>query len=388
MFVCPRLWSSRRREALLTAAFFRASRRTVALDPEPSFGFLKSGRFSTSKANGPSGPTGHVRSVLAIINLTGIAGRIQERARLTSATLSDAKRELDKRTIAYLAIAFGFSWAIWEIAARGGFESTLTTGLNMLGTFGPAIAAIVVRRWITREGFADAGLKLNLRHWRYYAGALVLPFVVIAFVTATVLACSGFFGIKPQKWLHVWLPIRGLTLEQPLHSLWSLVGQPLFSAVIFTPMLWGEEFGWRSYMQKRVFRNQPLNAALLTGLIWGVWHYPANLRGANFSENPIAGLFIFPVTTVLIAIIFGWFQSKTGSVWCASLAHSATNNIGFALMDLLFGSATNSIWISYGGIIAWLPLGVAALWIIHRGGLKEPALSLEPQPASAVESPS
>lgn len=40
--------------------------------------------------------------------------------------------------------------------------------LTLPTSFGPAIGAIVVRKWITREGFADAGLSLNLRQgWKY-----------------------------------------------------------------------------------------------------------------------------------------------------------------------------------------------------------------------------
>ena len=43
------------------------------------------------------------------------------------------------------------------------------------GALSPAVAAIIVRKWVTREGFSDAGLRLNRHHWRYYLAALVLP---------------------------------------------------------------------------------------------------------------------------------------------------------------------------------------------------------------------
>jgi len=37
------------------------------------------------------------------------------------------------------------------------------------GTFSPAIAAFIVRKWVTHEGFGDAGLRSNLKtKWRYY----------------------------------------------------------------------------------------------------------------------------------------------------------------------------------------------------------------------------
>ncbi len=42
----------------------------------------------------------------------------------------------------------------------------------------PAIACFVVRRWVTREGFGDAGLRPNLRRWPLYLLALAWPFAV------------------------------------------------------------------------------------------------------------------------------------------------------------------------------------------------------------------
>jgi hypothetical protein len=51
------------------------------------------------------------------------------------------------------------------------------------GAFAPAIAAVLVRMFVTREGFADAGLPIQRRHWRYWLLALLLPLVVVACIT-------------------------------------------------------------------------------------------------------------------------------------------------------------------------------------------------------------
>jgi membrane protease YdiL (CAAX protease family) len=44
------------------------------------------------------------------------------------------------------------------------------------------------------------------------------------------------------------------------------------SSVVLTLVLWGEEFGWRGYLQLRLFPQHPLLAAMATGVIWGIWH--------------------------------------------------------------------------------------------------------------------
>ena len=113
--------------------------------------------------------------------------------------------------------------------------------------------------------------------------------------------------------------------------------QLLVVAVLATPVLWGEEFGWRGYLQIRLRADRPLLAAVATGLIWGACHYPLVIfAGYNFPDDRLAGLLVFLVSAVLLSIIFGRLMLRTGSVWAPSLAHAATNVLGSSLVVLLF----------------------------------------------------
>ena len=60
-----------------------------------------------------------------------------------------------KGVIAYLLIAFGMAWACWEIVIRLGISMSnpLFQIAAIPGAFAPAIAAFLVRKWITRDGF-------------------------------------------------------------------------------------------------------------------------------------------------------------------------------------------------------------------------------------------
>jgi membrane protease YdiL (CAAX protease family) len=278
-----------------------------------------------------------------------------------------------KGTIVYLLIAFGMAWVLWEIPLR--FEVSPRSPLFQLaalpGAFAPAVAAIVVRKWVTREGFADAGLRLNLRKWRYYLVAWLLPLPVTAVIVVLAVALGiGQPDFSLLRALRTLAP-EGTSVPSsvPPGLLFVVPIQLLATALLATPILWGEEFGWRGYLQMRLLGQRPLLAAVTTGLIWGVWHYPINFRGYNFPGHQILGLVVFPVSTILLSVIFGWLRLRTGSVWAASLAHAATNAVGGSLITLLFAGGPDSIFVGYLGLLGWLPLGALCAWIVFSGQL-------------------
>src|SRR6516165_3546416 len=98
----------------------------------------------------------------------------------------------------FLVITFGGAWGVWAIGWLLGMLNTGPTGQLVVafGAFAPALATFVVRRWITREGFGDAGLRPYFRQaWPYYLVGWLLPLPVVAGIV--VLATA--LGISPTK---------------------------------------------------------------------------------------------------------------------------------------------------------------------------------------------
>lgn len=175
-----------------------------------------------------------------------------------------------KGILVYLAIAFGEAWALWALTAltpEVSPQSPLFQLLMLPGAFAPALAAFVVRRWVTREGFADTGLKPNLRRWRPYLFALVWPlFAVNVIAVLAILLGVSEPDFTLQRAFGVLAPGTEVPALPP--ALWLVMPfQAMISAVLFTPVLWGEEFGWRGYLQVRLFVERPLLAAVATGLV-------------------------------------------------------------------------------------------------------------------------
>jgi membrane protease YdiL (CAAX protease family) len=259
------------------------------------------------------------------------------------------RRKSERRDIiVFLLIAFGGSWSLWGVAWLLGVLTTGITGQIVVafGACAPALATFVVHRWVTRDGFADTGLHPHLRRaWPYYLVAWLLPLPVVG----VIVGLATGLGLPLAK--------PGLPPE--------LVAATVVGALVSSPLFFGEEFGWRGYLQGRLFGGRrPLPAALLTGLVWGVFHYPVILVGFEGYENPMVGLAIFPVFTMLLSVIFGWLRRRTGSVWCTCLGHAAANGSGGALTAYLFLAGGRFILTSYAGVLGWLPLGAICAWII------------------------
>jgi len=269
---------------------------------------------------------------------------------------------------AYLILSFGIAWGFWEAFLPKSSSADLSRFEFYLlpGAFAPALATFIVRKWITREGFGDAGLGLHLRQWRYYLIAWLLPIGVVAFIVAVAeifgLAhpdfsmCAALAHLAPQQASHCRSGI--FNYKGPLSF--------LIVAPLAVPLLFGEEFGWRGYLQLRLFASRPTLAAVATGLIWGLWHLPLILRGFEFPGNPVIATSVFCFGTILISIIFGWLRRKSGSVWVTSLAHSATNVIGGSLTVLWFPDLSVKLIVGYLGYLSWIPLGLLCVWIVIR----------------------
>ncbi|MGA9382141.1 MAG: CPBP family intramembrane glutamic endopeptidase [Phormidium sp.] len=278
-----------------------------------------------------------------------------------------------KGVLTYLAIAFVPAWLYWTMISIAGFSGTNPAfqAVALPGAFAPALACFIVRKWVTKEGFADAGLSLNFKqNWRYYLFAWLLPLGV----TAVIIALATLFNFsQPDFSLQRFFSTLNLPdgIPETPNNIWFIILPTLLiqAIIIATHIVWGEEFGWRSYLQIRLFAERPLMAAISTGLIWGIWHYPLIFLGYEQYKNQLLGLLIFTGFTVLLSIILGWLRLKTGSVWAASLGHGATNAIGGSLTLMLFSGERNWIWVGYNGILAWIPLGIVCVWIIFTGQL-------------------
>jgi uncharacterized protein len=262
--------------------------------------------------------------------------------------------------LTFLLISFGLAWGAIIVAQFMLGMSLVNPLVQLPMAFSPAIAAVIVRQWVTREGFRDAGLRPRVRTARlYYLLAWIGPVLVLAVTIGLAVALGlyrpDFSPLRPV--------IPGMELPEPAGLLLVLA-----APVVLLPAFWGEEFGWRSYLQLRVSRS-PVQATVITGIIWSVWHYP--LVFTNYVEYPNPLLKIVTWTPLLItqAIILAWLFLRSGSVWVPCLAHAGNN--------LIIGTLAFPLLVEGGGLdpstvelLELIPLVALCAWILLTGQLR------------------
>ncbi|SDW32062.1 CAAX protease self-immunity [Amycolatopsis xylanica] len=252
----------------------------------------------------------------------------------------------------FLGLAFGLAWLGMIGAWALGF-SLVNPLVQLPFAFAPALAAFVVRRWVTGEGFADAGLRPRLRAaWPQYLMAWLGPAVLVA-ATAGVAVLFGE---------HL-APLDGQIGGMPG---WALIAVLLLVVPLLTPIYWGEEFGWTAYLRQRVFPGRPVAATLTTGLIWAVWHYPLAFVGYIEFDDVVAGLAVWTLSFVCQEVLLSWLRVRGGSVWTASLAHAGNNMV----LSLLTGFLLAGVNVMAVTVYLTIPMAALAAWVLATGRLR------------------
>ena len=175
---------------------------------------------------------------------------------------------------------------------------------------------------------------------RWASVAVLLPLAMSALAIALG---AGIFGSRAP---HLGSGVLAALLAQ-------------FVRVFFLGGPLEEELGWRAFALPRLQVGLPaLDASVLLGLVWGLWHIPLyfvpgtgqfeTLAGGADTAFTIGG-FVF--WTVALSVLFAWlFNQSSGSLLVAMLLHTSVD-VG-ALLPSLVGSGGVSSYLYV--LITWI----------------------------------
>jgi uncharacterized protein len=236
-----------------------------------------------------------IRAFGANVLVKPVDARIQGRER--------APGESRKRIVLFLVLTFALSAVAQVLIMSMGRAPLLDFGIM----WSPGIAALITT-YAFQRNFRDMGWRLGKP--RYLLLGYALPLVEAALVYGVV-------------WLVGLGALHGGSLGagQVLELLTLLF---VFEAV---PLALGEELGWRGLLVPELSRLTSFtNTALISGVIWAVWHWPLVLSGDYSSPVPWwFALSCFTASEILASFAVAWLRLRSGSLWPAVLAHASFN---------------------------------------------------------------
>ena len=292
-----------------------------------------------------------------------------------------------KSLVVFLLIAFSVAWVLFVLPLAFGSVDALTRQYITLvcwsaAMWAPGLAAILTNRLVDHEPVSKLHLGRLGDKWTYLWAWLVPPLLVIAAGLLTALLGVGKPDLEltamREAMAQASSPALPPLLIVGLQALIGLTIGPLFN----TLFAMGEELGWRGYLLPKLVPQGQGRAILLSGVVWGVWHWPAILQGHNYPGQPILGMFLMIGFCVLFGAIMSWLYLRTGSPWAPALGHGTLNAV--AGFPLIFMPGVN---MALGGtltsLIGWIPMLLFVGWLIWKRNLLGATPDASAQPVAA-----
>lgn len=307
----------------------------------------------------------------------------------------EAIQPIERRRIwIYLAWAFGISWAaglmiyvrsdmgaIPVLDSETGVNSAFVLFLTVY-MFSPALAHALTRL-LTREGWQDTGLSFEFRKgWPYW---------VMAWIGTPLLIAIGalvYFVLFPQYYDAGLVTIKEFIVDYEAtsgevpYSAGAFVAIQFLQGILISPLLnllpiFGEEFGWRGYLQPKLLALGERKTYLLMGVIWGLWHAPIILLGQNYGLEypgaPWMGVLLYLWIAFLMGTFYGWVTLRGGSIWPAMIAHAVLNGIGGGVYIFVVGEPNLLVGPMVTGVVGSIGFALMTAWIFLRGNHKAEA---------------
>ncbi len=159
-----------------------------------------------------------------------------------------------------------------------------------------------------------AAYGLKWKNWKTSLFCIVL-FLVLYFLRAGI-----SFAASDQ------LEIFTSILTSP--DTWVYIASMPLSFLLAFIAFFGEEYGWRYYLQSILQKRFGLRyGVLILGIVWGLWHLPVDLF---FYVSPGQGLIMLVsqiITCVTYGIFFGYVYMRTNNIWAVVIIHFLNNNL-------------------------------------------------------------
>ena len=235
-----------------------------------------------------------------------------------------ADRDSRSRVVFFLILTAAISGVFYFLIIHAG-RLGAGRGLYVLGLmWSPGVAGLLTRYR------SEGSLRNHGWTWgnpRYQWASYLIPVAYAAAVYLVVWA-TGLGGFYNRAFLDEQSAAFGWTglpagLRLVLYAAFAgTLGMPTSCASAL-----GEEIGWRGFLVPELSKTMSFpKTAVVSGLVWSVWHYPILLFADYNAGTPWwYALTCFTILVVGVSFPFAWLRLKSGSTWTGMLMHASHN---------------------------------------------------------------
>lgn len=230
-------------------------------------------------------------------------------------------------TLAYIGAAV---WCLIQPA-----ETQILSPIMLIPCGIGLILLIVLRLVGGKQTFAGVGmaggkpllwLLFGVAFILFYAGSMLLNMVFKLGHPVDLLSLPMYVGTSTPVWL--------LMVSLMINTM--LIGPFLGLIIAF-----GEEYGWRGYLQSELSKLGRIKGTFLIGVIWGIWHWPVIWMGYNYPGQPVLGSLLMVLYTIFLAFILAYAVFKAQGIWISGFLHALNNQVLSFFFLFVYTPASN-----------------------------------------------
>ena len=222
------------------------------------------------------------------------------------------------------------------------------------------------------KGRKLSSLPWSLKSIRYLKLSFITPilYVSIAYFFVWIFGFGDFVNLeRVTRWS------KELGLEGANQSL--IIGLMIFLLLTVGVIknlgsTLGEEIGWRGFLifeLKKVMSFR--NLALVSGIIWAIWHYPIINLIYGRGEHLLLHIAAFTIMIVGISVILAYYTFKSESLWPAAIYHSVHNIfIQKIATPLAITNDNSTFWIDEYGFMIPIVTTLFAIYFLRKAKIE------------------
>ncbi len=248
----------------------------------------------------------------------------------------------------FLGVTVAFSWGLLGLfLVTGGEPGKPAFYSNVVLAYGLGpLAGALALQWMKREpAYALLGGDPFPNRWFLIAWALpplvavlsmfaskLVPGVQLVFDPLQKLELAGT-SLKPEELAEARKNLAGIS--PTLFYFANLMPALLYAATLSAAVAMAEEVGWRVMLLRELNALGFWPAALLTGLLRGLWAFPLAWYGFPLRDAPHTGAFVTLAASVVGGMLATYLRLRGGSVLPAALVWGGLSSGGLDLVSRL-----------------------------------------------------